>query len=178
MVDLMLDEILENNKEFVEEFEGVELSHHPQKKLAILTCMDCRLTGFLEPALGIGRGDAKIIKNAGNTIVGEDAIRSIAAAIFSLGAEEVLVIGHTQCGMAGSDPEKLKNTMLERGISEDEIAKVDLKSWIGGFDDETENVLATVDTIRNHPLIPDDVPIHGLMMDIVTGELDVVDKDN
>ena len=89
----MLDEILENNKKFVEEFEGEKLSHHPQKKLAILTCMDCRLTGFLEPALGIGRGDAKIIKNAGNNIVDEDAIRSIAAAIFNLGAEEVMVIG-------------------------------------------------------------------------------------
>ena len=173
---MILNEILENNKKFVDEFEGEELSHHPQKKLAILTCMDCRLTGFLEPALGIGRGDAKIIKNAGNTIVGEDAIRSIAAAIFSLGTEEVLVIGHTECGMAGSDPDKLRNAMIERGIPQEEIDKVDLKSWIGGFEDEEENVIDTVEKIRNHPLIPD-VPIHGLMMDIVTGKLDVVVDD-
>ena len=62
------------------------------------------------------------------TIVGEDAIRSIAAAIFSLGAEEVLVIGHTECGMAGSDPDKLRNAMIERGIPQEEIDKVDLKS--------------------------------------------------
>ena len=164
---MILNEILENNKKFVDEFEGEELSHHPQKKLAILTCMDCRLTGFLEPALGIGRGDAKIIKNAGNTIVGEDAIRSIAAAIFSLGAEEVLVIGHT---------DKLRNAMIERGIPQEEIDKVDLKSWIGGFEDEEKNVIDTVEKIRNHPLIPD-VPIHGLMMDIVTGKLDVVVDD-
>ena len=173
---MILNEILENNKKFVDEFDGEELSHHPQKKLAMLTCMDCRLTGFLEPALGIGRGDAKIIKNAGNTIVGEDAIRSIAAAIFSLGAEEVLVIGHTECGMAGSDPDKLRNAMIERGIPQEEIDKVDLKSWIGGFEDEEENVIDTVEKIRNHPLIPD-VPIHGLMMDIVTGKLDVVVDD-
>ena len=156
---MILNEILENNKKFVDEFEGEELSHHPQKKLAILTCMDCRLTGFLEPALGIGRGDAKIIKNAGNTIVGE-----------------VLVIGHTECGMAGSDPDKLRNAMIERGIPQEEIDKVDLKSWIGGFEDEEENVIDTVEKIRNHPLIPD-VPIHGLMMDIVTGKLDVVVDD-
>ena len=115
-------------------------------------------------------------KNAGNTIVGEDAIRSIAAAIFSLGAEEVLVIGHTECGMAGSDPDKLRNAMIERGIPQEEIDKVDLKSWIGGFEDEEENVIDTVEKIRNHPLIPD-VPIHGLMMDIVTGKLDVVVDD-
>ena len=110
------------------------------------------------------------------TIVGEDAIRSIAAAIFSLGAEEVLVIGHTECGMAGSDPDKLRNAMIERGIPQEEIDKIDLKSWIGGFEDEEENVIDTVEKIRNHPLIPD-VPIHGLMMDIVTGKLDVVVDD-
>ena len=173
---MILDKILENNKKFVDEFEGEALSHHPQKKLAILTCMDCRLTGFLEPALGIERGDAKIIKNAGNIIVGEDAIRSIAAAIFSLGAEEVLIIGHTECGMAGTDAEKLRNAMLEGGIPQEEIDKVDLKSWVGGFDSEEENVKDTVEKVRNHPIIPD-VPIHGLMMDIVTGELNVVVDD-
>lgn len=170
---MMLDEILAHNKEFVKDYEGEELSHHPQKKLAILTCMDCRLTGFLEPALGIGRGDAKIIRNAGNTIVGEDAIRSIAAAIFSLGAEEVMVVGHTECGMAGSNPEVLKQRMVDCGISESEIEKVDLKAWSGIFDDEEENVVKTVETIKSHPLIPD-VPIHGLMLDIVSGEVEVV----
>lgn len=174
---MMLDEILAHNEEFVKDYEGEELSHHPQKKLAILTCMDCRLTGFLEPALGIERGDAKIIKNAGNTIVGEDAIRSIAAAIFSLGAEEVMVVGHTECGMAGSDPEALRQKMIDGGIDEAEIEKVDLKAWSGVFDDEKENVIETVEAIRNHPLIPKEVPIHGVMLDIVTGELEVVVDD-
>lgn len=173
---MILDEILESNEKFVKEFDGEKLSHHPQKKLAILTCMDCRLSGFLEPALGLERGDAKIIRNAGNTIVGEDAVRSIAAAIFSLGAEEVLVVGHTECGMAGSDPEALRQKMIEGGIDEAEIEKVDLKEWSGVFDDERENVISTVETIRNHPLIPD-VPIHGLIIDIVSGELDVVVDD-
>ncbi|WP_178650146.1 carbonic anhydrase [uncultured Methanobrevibacter sp.] len=174
---MMLDEILAHNKEFVKDYEGEKLSHHPQKKLAILTCMDCRLTGFLEPALGIGRGDAKIIKNAGNTIVGEDAIRSIAAAIFSLGAEEVIVVGHTECGMAGSDPEVLKQKMIDRGIDEAEIEKIDLKEWSGVFDDEEENVIETVETIRNSPFIPKEIPIHGVMIDIVTGEVEVIVDD-
>lgn len=70
--------------------------------------MDTRLTGFLEPALGIERGDAKIIKNAGNTVVDQDVIRSVAASIFALGVEEVMVIGHTNCGMANVDPKNLK----------------------------------------------------------------------
>ena len=90
----ILDGILEDNKKFVENFEGEEMSHHAQKKLAILTCMDCRLIDFFEPALGLKRGDAKIVRNAGNSIVGEDAIRSIGAALYNLGAEEVLVVDY------------------------------------------------------------------------------------
>ena len=61
---------------------------------------------FFEPALGLKRGDAKIVRNAGNSIVGEDAIRSIGAALYNLGAEEVLVVGHTECGMAGADADR------------------------------------------------------------------------
>lgn len=169
----ILEDVLKDNEKFVENFEGEELSHHAQKKLAILTCMDCRLIDFFEPALGLKRGDAKIIRNAGNTIVGEDAIRSIGAALYNLGAEEVMVVGHTECGMAGADAEALKEKMIARGILEEDIAKYDLVEWIGGFCSEEENVIDTVEAIKNHPLIPD-VPVHGLIIDIVTGELKVL----
>lgn len=171
----MLEEILIANKEFVDNFEPVSLGHLPQKKVAILTCMDCRLTGFLPQALGIGRGDAKIIRNAGNTIVGEDAIRSIAAAIYSLGCEEVLVVGHSECGMAHANPEAVKAKMIEMGIDEADIDAVgDLTKWIGAIPGEEKNVLETVEAIKTHPLITSEVPIHGLMLDIVTGELSVL----
>ncbi len=171
----MLEEILEANKEFVDNFEPVSLGHLPEKKVAILTCMDCRLTGFLPNALGIGRGDAKIIRNAGNTIVGEDAIRSIAAAIYSLGCEEVLVVGHTECGMAHANPDAVKSKMIEMGIDEADIEAVgDLATWIGAIPGEEQNVLETVETIKNHPLISSEIPIHGLIMDITTGEVEVL----
>jgi len=169
----ILDEVLSKNESFVETFEGEELSHHPQKKLAILTCMDCRLVDFLEPALGLKRWDAKIIRNAGNSIVGEDVIRSIAVALYGLGAEEVMVVGHTQCGMAHVDIKALKSKMIESGILEDDISKYDLSEWIGGFESEEENVIDVCEKIKNHPLIPD-VPIHGLIIDIVTGKLKIL----
>ena len=168
-----LDNILKDNEEFTKNFEGIEMPHHAQKNLAILTCMDCRLIDFFEPALGLKRGDAKIIRNAGNSIVGEDAIRSIGAALYNLGCEEVLVVGHTECGMAGADPDALKEKMLKRGIDEKDIEKYDLAEWIGGFESEEENVLDVCEKIKNHPLIPD-VPVHGLIIDIVTGELKVL----
>ena len=146
----ILENVLEDNKKFVENFEGKEMSHHAQKKLAILTCMDCRLIDFFEPALGLERGDAKIVRNAGNSIVGEDAIRSIGAALYNLGCEEVLVVGHTECGMAGADAEALKEKMLERGIKEEDIAQYDLAQWIGGFESEEQNVKDVVEKIKKH----------------------------
>ena len=136
----MLDEVLKANEEFVKNFEPKKMSHMPQKKLAIVTCMDTRLTGFLEPAIGIGRGDAKIIKNAGNAAVDRDVIRSVTAAIHALGVEEVMVIGHYDCGMANVDPEKLETNMKARGVDEKTLSDVDLKDWIGAIDGEEENV--------------------------------------
>jgi len=172
---MLLDEILESNTEFVKEFASVNLSPIPEKKLVIITCMDTRLTdGFLEKAMGIKRGDAKIIKNGGSNVLDGDVIRSIAAAIYALGAEEVMLIGHYDCGMAKIDPEKLKNSMLDAGISSEEIAKIDIANWIGTIESEESNVSCGVEKIKNSPLIPDDIPIHGLIIDPITGKIDVL----
>ena len=172
---MLLNEVLESNKEFVEEFDEVKLSHMPKKKLAIVACMDTRLTdGFLEQSMGINRGDAKIIKNAGNNVLDRDVIRSVAAAIFALGAEEVMLVGHHDCGMAGADPEKLKANMLKKGISPDEIAKIDISQWIGAIETEEANVIKGVEKIKNSPFIPANVPVHGLIMDPITGKIDVL----
>ncbi|MDI6724671.1 MAG: carbonic anhydrase [Methanobacterium sp.] len=171
---MMLKEVLEANENFVKDFEPKKMSHMPQKKLAIVTCMDTRLTGFLEPAMGIERGDAKIIKNAGNAAVDRDVIRSVAAAIYALGAEEVMVVGHYDCGMANVDPEKLIETMKARGVDEKTLSEVDIKEWMGAIDGEEENVLNVVEKIKESPFIPDDVPIHGLIIDLYDGKLKVL----
>ena len=172
---MLLDDVLESNKKFVKEFNEVKLSHLPEKKLAIVTCMDTRLTeGFLEQAMGISRGDAKIIKNAGNNVLDRDVIRSIAAAIFALGVEEVMLVGHYDCGMCNTSSEKLKATMIERGISSDEIAKVDIEEWIGGIVSEESNVVEGVEKIKNFPLIPNDIPVHGLIINPISGKIDVL----
>ncbi len=174
---MMLDEVLKANEKFVNEFEPKKLSHIPQKKLAIVTCMDTRLTGFLEPAMGIERGDAKIIKNAGNAVVDRDVIRSVAAAIYALGAEEVMVVGHYECGMANADPEKLISAMKARGVDEKALSEVDIKEWIGAIDGEEENVVKVVEKIKESPFIPDDVPVHGLIIDLYDGKMKVLVED-
>jgi len=101
-------------------------------------------------------------------------IRSVAAAIYALGAEEVMVVGHYECGMANVNPEALETSMKNRGVDEKAINEVDLRDWIGAIDDEEGNVREVVEKIKESPFIPDDVPIHGLIIDLYDGKLKVL----
>lgn len=109
--------------------------------------MDTRLTELLPAALGIKNGDVKIIKNAGGTITHPfgSAMRSLLVAIYELGVEEVMIIGHTDCGVQHMDSETMLQHMRERGISQDHIemmqyCDINLNSWLSGFNDTEEAV--------------------------------------
>lgn len=174
----LLDSILDANKTFVRPGAFPPLPKNPKKQFAIFTCMDTRLVDFLEPAMGIRRGDAKVIKNAGNTIIDPygGVMRSLVAAVFMLGVEEIFVIGHQDCGMASVDATDLKQRMIGRGIDPRAIETQvpDLAQWMGAFSCPEENVARVVSVIRENPLIPKDVPIHGLIFCPNDGHLDVV----
>ncbi|SHO44277.1 beta-class carbonic anhydrase [Anaerocolumna xylanovorans] len=179
----MLEEILEFNKEFVEkkEYEKYLTSKFPNKKIAIVSCMDTRLTELLPAALGLKNGDAKIIKNAGGIISHPfgSAIRSLLIGIYELEIEEILVIGHTDCGARHTDSSKMIEKMKERGITSKNIdmlkyCGVDFDSWLGGFANLEASVRKSVEVIKKHPLIPESVKVYGLIIDSVTGELNRV----
>lgn len=175
----LLETILTANRKFVRPGAFPPLPKNPKKQFAIFTCMDTRLVDFLEPAMGISRGDAKVIKNAGNTLVDPlhgGVIRSLVAAIFLLGVDEIFIIGHEDCGMAAVDPEQLKSEMIARGISREAIQQhvPDLAQWIGAFGCPQENVADVVAKIRANPLIPADVPIHGLIFCPNDGRLEII----
>lgn len=176
----MIDEILRYNREFVEAkgYERFITSKYPDKKIAIVTCMDTRLVELLPAALGIKNGDVKIIKNAGGTITNpfDSTMRSLLVAVYELGVTEIMVIGHTGCGVQGMDASEMLHLMKERGINEEHISLmrhcgIDLESWLHGFEDTGEAVSETVDLIRNHPLMARDVRVAGYIMDSTTGAL-------
>lgn len=179
-----MKEILAFNRAFVArgQYEPYRTSKYPDKKLAIVTCMDTRLTELLPAALGLRNGDAKIIKNAGGVISHPfgSAVRSLLIAIYELGVTDVMVIGHTDCGVQCMDGEKMLADMRARGIDEERIRMaryfgLDLERWLAGFEDVTQAVRSSVELLRHHPLIPEDVRIHGFVMDSVTGALTAVE---
>ena len=176
----MIDEILRHNRQFVESeaYRSFETSKYPDKKIAIVTCMDTRLVELLPAALGIRNGDVKMIKNAGGTITNpfDSTMRSILIAVYELGVNEVMIIGHTGCGVQGMDAAEMLELMRSRGVDDEHISLmrhcgIDLDSWLHGFTDTADAVNETVDLVRNHPLMPHDVRIAGYNMDSLTGEL-------
>ncbi|MDR7073922.1 beta-class carbonic anhydrase [Fictibacillus barbaricus] len=181
----ILNEILEYNHQFVEnkEYEPFQTTKFPDKGLVIVSCMDTRLTQLLPNAMNIKNGDVKIVKSAGAVISHPfgSIMRSILVAIYELKAEEICVIGHYDCGMSSVDPDKFMAKMKDRGISDDTLdtlkySGLDLKNWLKGFDNVSDSVQKSVDLVRNHPLLPKGVLVHGLVIDPSTGKLDVVDK--
>ena len=176
----MINEILEHNRRFVAErgYERFRTDKYPNKRIAIVTCMDTRLVELLPAALGFRNGDVKIIKNAGGTITNpfDSTMRSLLVAVYELGVEEIMVIGHTGCGVQGMDSAEMQHLMKERGIPESNInlmkhCGIDLDSWLHGFDNTDEAIAETVDLIKNHPLMVKSVRVNGYVMDSVTGAL-------
>ncbi|WP_152619498.1 beta-class carbonic anhydrase [Cohnella kolymensis] len=178
-----IDEIMAYNREFVKNkmYEEYLTTRFPDKRMVIVTCMDTRLTQLLDKAMNLKNGDAKIIKNAGAIITSPfgNIMRSILVAIYELNANEVLIIGHHQCGMTAIDPANVVTHMEERGISEEVIhtlrhSGIDLNRWLTGFDSVRESVENSVDIVRNHPLLPAGTPVHGLIIHPETGELEMI----
>ena len=177
----MIEEIKEFNRKFVEnkEYERFATSKYPDKKIAIVTCMDTRLIELLPAALGFRNGDVKIIKNAGGTIVNpfDSTMRSILVAVYELGVNEIMVIGHTGCGVQGMNATEMLHLMKERGVSEEHITLmehcgINLKEWLHGFEDTGSAIRETVDLISHHPLMPPSgVNVQGFVMDSYTGAL-------
>lgn len=179
----MLEEVLIYNKNFVEKRKKLsldrEIGGHAQKGVMVFTCMDTRLVGLVEDAMGFERGQVKVLKNAGNTIREncDDVLRSIALGVLVMGIREVYVVGHKDCGMKKLTAAKIRQAMVDRGIDESVIASADLDKWSGIIDDEVENIKQAVSTIRNYSFIPRDVVVHGLLIDPYSGELEVVRPD-
>ena len=183
----MVKQLLEFNQAFVEnkKYEKYITDKYPEKKIAILTCMDTRLSELLPRALNLRNGDAKFIKNAGAVLTQPfgSAMRSILVAIYELNAEEVFVIGHHGCGMTNLDSKGLVQKFIDKGgvdplvIETLERSGIRMEKFLRGFSAPEQGVMHSVKMIRNHPLFPKHIPVHGFVMDPTTGKLETLVED-
>jgi carbonic anhydrase len=175
------DEVLAANAKYAENFgDKRNLPLPPGRHFAILTCMDARL----DPAkyAGLAEGDAHVIRNAGGR-ASDDAIRSLVISYKLLGTREWFVIHHTDCGMVLFTEQDMRNLLA----SSLKTARLDQSGWHDSgegrgstesnyinwltFSDNTKSVVEDVIRIRNHPLVPNDIPIYGYIYDVKSGRL-------
>ena len=177
----VLDEVLAANARYAADFgEKGALPMPPGRNFAILTCMDARL----DPAkyAGLAEGDAHVIRNAGGR-ASDDAIRSLVISYKLLGTREWFVIHHTDCGMETFTDEIMRGLLA----SSLETSRVDASGWHDSgqgpgssegnyidwltISDNVKSVVEDVQRIKNHPLVPGDIPVYGYIYDCKTGEL-------
>ena len=154
------ERILAENLRYTEAFDRSALTAAPLSGLAVLACMDARLD--VEEALGLRTGDAHIIRNAGG-LATDDAIRSIIVSQQLLGTNEIIVIGHTRCGLLGADEAGLRGRLATQTGQRLDVA-------FGSFSDLEGSVRAQVERLRTHPWVKR-VPIHGLVFEVESGRL-------
>jgi carbonic anhydrase len=177
----VFDEVLSANADYVAGFgERGSLALPPARRFAILTCMDARL----DPAkyAGLSEGDAHVIRNAGGR-ASDDAIRSLVISYKLLGTAEWFVVHHTDCGMEFFTDEVM------RGLLADSLETAELTAdgfrdvgagpgsaeakyidWLT-ISDQRQAIVEDVRRIREHPLVPERIPVHGFLYDVRTGEL-------
>jgi carbonic anhydrase len=156
------EENLAANREYAERFENGELPAPPAKKLAVVACMDARLT--VEEMLGLKSGDAHIIRNAGG-LVTEDALRSLIISSHLLGTRTFYVIQHTDCGMLRfTDTQLRKRLRAETGQDADHL-------HFHAFPDLEQSVSKQLATIRSNPFLAQVTDVHGFVFDVRTGKL-------
>ena len=143
--------------------------------VAALTCIDARLNPLFPEVLALPKEQFIWLRNAGNIITGpmSSTMRSLALACAIKGGKEIAIIGHTDCLVGKTSTMKLTDAFRALGVDRAKLPE-NLTEYFGMFASERQNVIKAVDYVRQSPLIGPQIPVHGLMVDIATGNLDWV----
>ena len=160
------EEVLKANESYAQKFTLGNLPMPPGRKLAVVACMDARVT--VEDILGLETGDAHIIRNAGG-IITEDALRSLIISHHLLGTQEFILIHHTDCGMLTFKDEELHEDLRQR-TGTDCVTPTHFHC----FNDLAADVRQQVEKVKSHPWIPKHIPVRGFIFDVKTGRLNEV----
>ncbi|HKV26285.1 MAG TPA: carbonic anhydrase [Candidatus Acidoferrum sp.] len=158
----VIDEVLRDNEIYSRTHELRRLTPRPERHLAILTCMDTRLSTL---TLGLKNGDAHIIRNAGG-IVTDDSLRSLLVSHYLLETKEFMIINHTDCGLMHATESDLRNRIQNQSGTA-AIAP----AFFYAFQNIDENVRHQIQKLRTHPWIPKQVIVRGFVYDVSTGKL-------
>jgi carbonic anhydrase len=161
------DELVAGNERFAGTFADQDLQVSPTRQMAVVTCMDSRMDIF--PLLGLGHGEAHIIRNAGGVIT-DDVIRSLCLSQRYLGTREIVLVHHTDCGL---------QMVTEDGLKSEIEAEIGVKPWwaVESFDDPYVDVRQSMRRLEMTPFIPHKEHVRGFVYDVLTGRINEVSLD-
>jgi carbonic anhydrase len=155
-------DVLNGNVNFSADFTDEHLTGRAAKGLAIITCMDSRISPLA--MVGMQAGDVKILRNAGARVT-DDVLRTLVLATFLLGVNRVLVVPHTDCRMASATEAEIHETILsDHGVDTRSVEFRTVRDQLAAL---TTDVLR----IRTYPLLKDGVSVGGAIYDVHTGKL-------
>ena len=157
------EDVLAANATYAARFADDGLPGQAACGLAVVTCMDSRIDPL--GMLGLRKGDAKILRNAGARVT-EDVLRTLVLANALLGVERVLVVAHTDCGMAKATDEQVQERVTQR-------TGVDARSLeFRTIADQRQTLEQDVQRVRSWPFLPH-LPVAGCVYDVRTGALEL-----
>lgn len=161
------DDLVRGNRSYAETFDDHELQVSPTRRMAVVTCMDSRMDIFA--LLGLGHGEAHIIRNAGGVIT-DDVIRSLCLSQRYLGTREIVLVHHTDCGL---------QMVTEDGLKAEIEAEIGVKPWwaVESFVDPYVDVRQSMRRLEMTPFVPHKEHVHGFVYDVLTGRIEEVHTD-
>jgi carbonic anhydrase len=160
------DDILRDNVSFAAQFEQGELTGIARRGIAIITCMDSRISPLA--LVGMQPGDAKILRNAGARVT-DDVLRTLVLATYLLGVNRILVMPHTDCRMVNESESQLHET-IEKQFGVD-TRSVEFRT----VENQRDALAYDVTRIRSYPLLQSGIVVGGAIYDVATGKLEPVD---
>jgi carbonic anhydrase len=157
----MFADLLHANATYADDFAFGHLHREPQRALTVVTCMDARIDALA--VLGLHEGDAHILRNAGGR-VSDDVLRSLLVSTHLLGVRNIVVMHHTDCGMASLDRHEVRQLLTE--VTEEDWESLDLLT----IEDREQALRNDVERVRTSALLPD-VAVVGWVYDVVTGRI-------
>ena len=162
------DDVLAANADYAASYADAGIAGRAARGLAVVTCMDSRISPL--DMLGLDKGDAKILRNAGARVTG-DVLRTLVLATHLLGVERVMVVPHTDCKMASATDEQVHEAILDSAGTDTRSLRFETIA------DQRATLAADVQRIRSSPYLPKSLAVVGAIYDVRTGRLEVAVPD-
>lgn len=155
-------DVLAANSLYTQTFEHTDLTGRAARGLAIVTCMDSRISPL--DIVGMQPGDVKILRNAGARVT-DDVLRTLVLATWLLNVNRILVMPHTDCKMASATEAEMHEAIMDQsGIDTRGIEIRTVK-------DQVAALATDIQRIRSFPLLPAELTVAGAIYDVNNGTL-------